>query len=67
MMTEEEKKYEEYKRRFQALTDEELSALLKEDRKKPGWVSSRSIFLRALNEEIEERKRKGVVIRDLKK
>jgi hypothetical protein len=51
-----DKIYEEFKERFESMTDEQLIDTFNRDKGKSGWVSARSKFLRALHEEFEKRK-----------
>lgn len=47
--------YEEFKKRFEKMTDEELLNTYSKDKGKPGWVRARGEFLGALRAEFENR------------
>ena len=47
--------YEEFKKRFEAMSDEELLDIYNKDKAKPGQVRARGEFRNALREEFEKR------------
>lgn len=47
--------FEEFKKRFKEMTDEELLTIYNDDQKTPGWVKARGEFLGALRIEFETR------------
>lgn len=49
------KNSEDFKKRFESMSDEQLLETFKADLGKPGWVSSRAMFYSALREELEKR------------
>ncbi len=49
------KNLEDFKKRFESMSDEQLISTLKDDLRKPGWVSSRAMFHSALRDEMEKR------------
>lgn len=48
-------KYDDFAKRFSKMTDGELISALQLDNVKPGWTSSRDMFLGALKEEFKQR------------
>ncbi|MDO8569238.1 MAG: hypothetical protein Q7R89_00390 [bacterium] len=50
-----EKTYQEFKKRFSAMSDEELIGAFNREVGNPGWTSSRATYLSLLREEFEKR------------
>ena len=48
-------KLNEFRKRFEKMTDKELIEIREQETKTPGWTTSRSLFLSALREELEKR------------
>lgn len=48
--------YDKYKKRFQAMSDEELLNLKQKSRNTPGWVSTRGAYELALHFELVKRR-----------
>lgn len=46
---------EDFKKRFESMSDEQLLETFKTDLGKPGWVSSRAMFHSALRDEFKKR------------
>ncbi len=54
--SEPQKNYLEFKKRFRAMSDEELIQTSQNEKSKPGWTNSRAYFSAALKDEFEVRK-----------
>jgi hypothetical protein len=50
-----DKTYQEFKKRFNAMSDEELIGAFNHEVGNPGWTSSRATYLSLLHEEFEQR------------
>lgn len=51
-----EKTYQEFKKRFNDMSDDELIGAFNREVGKPGWTGSRATYLSLMNEEFEKRK-----------
>ncbi len=54
-MTSGQTKYEEFKARFRAMSDEELKETKRNSMNTPGWVTTRGAYELALKNELERR------------